>query len=522
VPRLPLFTVTLLSLLAAPASAQEAAKPDTLEAKLAAVTGRPEYAHSRWGMLFVDAKTGETVYAKNAEQFFCPASVTKLFSCGAAMAAFGADYRFVTPLHRRGEVKDGKLDGDLILVAQGDLTFGARRGKGGKIAFKDNDHIYTSGLTADAEVPDTDPLTAFDDLARQVKVAGITHVAGDILVDTRLFAPARSTGSGPAAVSPMVVNDNVIDLILTPGKAVGDLASVEVRPKTGYLRGDIEVRTTAKGSKPAMREPNEDPSAYVLRGSLPIDSKPVVSLVAIERPAEFARVLLIEALRRQGVRVDAPLFLTPTAPLPDGKPGYDKLPVVAKYTSEPLIDALKVTLKVSHNLYASTLPCLLAAKAGKTTLKAGLLEEGKQLKALGVDMEAVSFGGGAGGSRADNVTPRAVVQLLQGLKKREDWPQFVDALPVLGEDGTLATVVPKASPARGKVHAKTGTYYWDDDVNGQSHLNSKAMAGTMTTKSGRELLFAAFVNDVPLTKGVKPKREGMALGTVAEIVYEAE
>jgi D-alanyl-D-alanine carboxypeptidase len=184
VPRLPLFTVTLLSLLAAPASAQEAAKPDTLEAKLAAVTGRPEYAHSRWGMLFVDAKTGETVYAKNAEQFFCPASVTKLFSCGAAMAAFGADYRFVTPLHRRGEVKDGKLDGDLILVAQGDLTFGARRGKGGKIAFKDNDHIYTSGLTADAEVPDTDPLTAFDDLARQVKVAGITHVAGDILVDT--------------------------------------------------------------------------------------------------------------------------------------------------------------------------------------------------------------------------------------------------------------------------------------------------------------------------------------------------
>jgi D-alanyl-D-alanine carboxypeptidase/D-alanyl-D-alanine-endopeptidase (penicillin-binding protein 4) len=320
----------------------------------------------------------------------------------------------------------------------------------------------------------------------------------------------------------MVVNDNVIDLILTPGKAVGDLASVEVRPKTGYLRGDIEVRTTAKGSKPAMREPNEDPSAYVLRGSLPIDSKPVVSLVAIERPAEFARVLLIEALRRQGVRVDAPLFLTPTAPLPDGKPGYDKLPVVAKYTSEPLIDALKVTLKVSHNLYASTLPCLLAAKAGKTTLKAGLLEEGKQLKALGVDMEAVSFGGGAGGSRADNVTPRAVVQLLQGLKKREDWPQFVDALPVLGEDGTLATVVPKASPARGKVHAKTGTYYWDDDVNGQSHLNSKAMAGTMTTKSGRELLFAAFVNDVPLTKGVKPKREGMALGTVAEIVYEAE
>jgi len=36
------------------------------------------------------------------------------------------------------------------------------------------------------------------------------------------------------------------------------------------------------------------------------------------------------------------------------------------------------------------------------------------------------------------------------------------ALPVLGVDGTLAGVLPKDSPAYGKVQAKTGTYIDND------------------------------------------------------------
>ena len=108
--------------------AQLAPAQDALPPKIAAVIDGPDYAHSRWGLLFVDANSGDVVYAKNPDLFFCPASVTKLFSCGAAMVAYGANHHFVTPLHRRGEVsKDGKLDGDLILVAplQADHT---RRG----------------------------------------------------------------------------------------------------------------------------------------------------------------------------------------------------------------------------------------------------------------------------------------------------------------------------------------------------------------------------------------------------------
>jgi serine-type D-Ala-D-Ala carboxypeptidase/endopeptidase (penicillin-binding protein 4) len=503
------FSVIALSL---PLSAQQA-----LSTKIVAVTQAEIYKHGRWGMLFVDAKSGEVVYSTNPDTMFAPASVTKLFSCGTALAALGPDHRFSTPVHRRGEVMDGQLSGDLILVAQGDMTFGSRRTPTGT-AFKNNDHTYTDGLTPEAEVTDTDPLTAFRDLAKQIKAKGINHITGEIVIDDRLFDPARSSGSGPKTVSPIIVNDNIIDLIIEPGEKPGDPAKIRMRPETKYLRADIDVRTSVKGAKVEMREPTEDPATYALRGSIPLGTKPIVSIIPIDRPAEFARFVFIECLRAEGIRIDANPHQPSTKPLPETKT-IPSLPVVAEYKSEPLIETLKVILKVSHNLYASTLPCIIAAKHGKRTAKDGLFQQGKILADLGVDRAQLSFAGGAGGANADHVTPRATVQLLQALHKRNDWAKFKECLPQIGVDGTLATILSKSSAAHGKVFAKTGTLYWDDAVNDRTYLTSKALAGTMTTKSGRELLFALFVNDVPLAKGVKTRREGLALGQICEIMY---
>ena len=53
-----------------------------------------------------------------------------------------------------------------------------------------------------------------------------------------------------------------------------------------------------------------------------------------------------------------------------------KLPRMAEYTSPPFSEYLRVILKVSHNLHASTLPLLLAARHGQRTLRAGLMRRG--------------------------------------------------------------------------------------------------------------------------------------------------
>jgi len=86
------------------------------------------------------------------------------------------------------------------------------------------------------------------------------------------------------------------------------------------------------------------------------------------------------------------------------------------------------------------------------------------LKNLGIEPTTVSFGGGAGGSRSDLVTPRATVALLKAMATRPDFPAYEAALPILGRHGTLAHAVTAASPASGHAHAKTGTYWVDNQV----------------------------------------------------------
>ncbi len=92
-----------------------------------------------------------------------------------------------------------------------------------------------------------------------------------------------------------------------------------------------------------------------------------------------------------------------------------KLPKVAEYTSPPLSEYVRVILKVSHNLHASTLPLLIAAHHGERTLADGMKREGNILKTLGLEPGTTSFGGGAGGSRSDLATPRATVTLLRAM-----------------------------------------------------------------------------------------------------------
>ena len=106
------------------------------------------------------------------------------------------------------------------------------------------------------------------------------------------------------------------------------------------------------------------------------------------------------------------------------------------------------------------------------------------------------------------------------MMKRSDYPVYRAGLPVLGVDGTLVDAVSKNSPARGKVRAKTGTYIDTDLVNDRLFLRSKSLAGEMTTRAGRTLAFAMFVNDVPLPPGVDGSREGKVLGRLCEILYE--
>jgi D-alanyl-D-alanine carboxypeptidase/D-alanyl-D-alanine-endopeptidase (penicillin-binding protein 4) len=310
-----------------------------------------------------------------------------------------------------------------------------------------------------------------------------------------------------------------VDAVITPADKAGEPAKVRMQPETAFVQMDAQVSTVEEKKPVRLDIGVAGPHRFTIRGQIPVKAKPWVRIYPVDDPAGFARALFIERLCQAGVAIDASPLRPPQSELPP-RDGYDKLTQVAAFTSPPFSEAIKVTLKVSHNLYASTLPLLVAVKHGKRTLADGLHFQREFLAECGVPVDTISFGGGAGGAGADSVTPRATVKLLQALAKRPDYSAFHAALPVLGVDGTLHDAVGPGSPARGKVLAKTGTLMWQDVMNDRLILRSKALAGTLTAANGRELIVALFVNDVPLPKGVQPTREGKLLGKLCEVIWQ--
>jgi D-alanyl-D-alanine carboxypeptidase/D-alanyl-D-alanine-endopeptidase (penicillin-binding protein 4) len=169
------------------------------------------------------------------------------------------------------------------------------------------------------------------------------------------------------------------------------------------------------------------------------------------------------------------------------------------YCHSPCSEYVKLVLKVSLNLGANLASCLLAANAGSTDCLDGLPQEQAILRDVKkVPVGELVFDDGQGASQSDLVTPNAAIQLLKWWQGRPDFARFRATLPILGKDGSLATVVPN-SPAAGNVQAKAGTLAAGDELNQRLIPPSKALGGHIDTSNGKLLAFYLVVNNVPAT-----------------------
>ncbi len=99
----------------------------------------------------------------------------------------------------------------------------------------------------------------------------------------------------------------------------------------------------------------------------------------------------------------------PISALTEGTPGASPL-VLAEHVSQPLIEIVRMTNKVSQNLHAEILLRAVGReKFGVGSTAAGLKAERDFLKAAGVADGDVVLSDGSGLARDDLVTPRAAV-----------------------------------------------------------------------------------------------------------------
>src|SRR4029450_10681059 len=191
------------------------------------------------------------IYALNETKLFTPGSTTKLLTTGTAMGVLGADHRFRTRVYRKGTVSAGVLKGDLILVASGDPNLSGRLKPDGTLAFENVDHSYDADPNT-REVTG-DPLLVLSALAQNVKPSGITRVSGSVIVDASMFREGdRELGTG-VVISPIIVNDNLVDVTIGPGATHGGAPSLKASPATAYVRFLNKVVTVPAGTRPSIR-----------------------------------------------------------------------------------------------------------------------------------------------------------------------------------------------------------------------------------------------------------------------------
>lgn len=497
------------------------AEDKKLANRIEQILARPELRHAIFGIKFYSLDRNETLYEHNEDKFFVPASTTKLITSGSALALFGPDYRFHTHVYRTAAVDaDGILNGDLILVASGDPNLSARVATNGTLLFENEDHSYGG---PDSHGIPGDPLFVIRQLASQVASRGIQRIGGRVLIDASLFPQGeKELGSG-VVMSSIVVNDNVIDVLVSSGKKEGDPAVLKISPLTAYARFINQAVTGAPGSKSDLEwksdiENGDGSRTVTITGNVPLGNYTEMFPYPVPDPARFAAIVFTEALREKGIVANPGL----KEEHPDFKSlstFYTSENTVAVHVSPPMTEEVKVILKVSQNLHASSMPYLFSAiLARKDPPQAGFDLMHKYLSDAGLHLSGASQSDGAGGSA--HFTPSFLVDYLKFISKQKYYDAFQRALPILGKDGTLHKIQTE-SPAAGNVFAKTGTWIEGDLLNQDIFVSSKALAGYITTKKGENLAFAVFLNNIRVaTPDAVRDVAGQTVGEIAGVAYE--
>ncbi|WP_298627950.1 D-alanyl-D-alanine carboxypeptidase/D-alanyl-D-alanine-endopeptidase [uncultured Legionella sp.] len=483
-----------------------------IPAEIKTIMNKPMYKNATWSLRVTDRDTGKELLSLNSDNQLFIGSVRKLFSVGELLNALGPEYRSETTVHKDGEIQNGTLKGNLVLVASGDLTMGGRTLPNGDIAFTDFDHNEANTL-GNAILTKPNPLAGYQQLAKQIKDSGINAIDGDVIIDDRLFEAFNFRNEFD--VTPIFVNDDVVDVIINPGN-IQENAEIDWRPKSSALNVINNLNTVSSSQKYTLQMAPAIPLCIgkadcygTIKGDLPqkfspplTNAFPLIQTFRITKPSNYARTLLIELLDKEGVDVSKVTKIknNPTTLLKESR-FYSNVNQIAQLKSLSYLEHAKFILKVSYNIGADTSLMLLGLTKGAHTMADSLLVEQKLLQEhYGVSPTNYHFIDGSGGGDT-TASSRVLTKWLEIMAQKPISQQFTHALPILAVDGSLGFVNhfqkdPTLAGAAGNVFAKTGTYVLNEKSG--MMIKGQAFAGYIKSKNNRHLAFDIIVNAVPM------------------------
>ncbi|WP_397543321.1 D-alanyl-D-alanine carboxypeptidase/D-alanyl-D-alanine endopeptidase [Roseovarius salis] len=386
----------------------------------------------------VDVSSGRVVESRRADAGQPPASVTKAVTALYALDVLGASYRFQTRLLAAGTVRDGVLDGDLVLAGGGDPTL------------------------------DTDALA---DMAARLKKSGVREVRGKLRVWTGALPFERvidrtqpeHVGYNPS-ISGLNLNYNRVRFEWK--RAGGDYA-VTLDARSAKYRPEVRVSrmSVARRRMPVYTYSDKgDHDAWtVARAAL---GNGGARWLPVRKPGAYAAEVFATFARSHGVvlEIGAPLGAAPT-----GR-------VLVTHKSAPLSAILRGMLKYSNNLTAELVGMTATARrrGRPMPMRVSAREMSRWARArLGMrDTRLVDH---SGLGEASRLSAGAMASALAQVHGKAGLQPLLKTFSMSAGNGP-------GGPA--EVAAKTGTLYF-----------VSSLAGYMTAASGRDFAFAIFTAD---------------------------
>jgi len=454
--------------------------PTELGAAIDAVIDRPQFRRTHWGILieplspnaFADqsrlpsrvaeprglnrtstVNPNPTLYSRDAQRYFIPASNVKLLTTAAALLQLGSEFRIRTSVYDAGA-------GSLRVVGRGDPSLTQAQLK---------------------------------DLAQQLKRRGVRNVP-KLIVDDGYFQGEVVNLSWDwedvqsdygASVNSLILNQNAVELTLSP-QQVGEPLRIRWSDSIAALQwqivnNSVTVQRAAPASVAVTRVLGKP--LLQIRGQLAIDSEPQSFGLAVLDPGEYFIQHFQNALAAEGITVGQ-AFVVSSTPVGDERE-------LAAVESPTLATLLLETNQESNNLYAEVLLRSLGTKVGgagirtvstDSTAKKGLNLVKATLTELGIDPESYVLVDGSGLSRQNLVSPEAIAQTLKLMAQTPQAAAYRASLPTAGITGTLGHRF-RNTVAQGNLQAKTGT------MNGVS-----ALSGYLDIPGPQLLVFSIMVN----------------------------
>lgn len=366
-----------------------------------------------WSVEIRNISDDTILYQLNKDKCLIPASNVKLFTSAAALQALGPDFRFRTTLLQCGVVDtSGVLQGDLIIIGEGDP------------AFCDNF---------------TEPEMIFMEWGEHLFRSGIAGIEGSLIALDTLFTGNRYPASWEwgdlvysyaVPVSPLNFNENCYTVRLY--LVSDDSMTIEMYPPMREVEFQTDISITPLNrSKIDWNWKNDD--LLQLRGSMSTEDTVNLSI-----PADNPELLFLEALETgllsAGIEYDGEnnRYAGNTDSI-----NLNEVKVLLEHESPPLSEIIYETNRTSINLFAESILRITGIKfRSNASIKSSLAAIDSIFAGMGLNTGSFRIADGSGLSRHNWMSAGSVNDLLESAYNSDFSEYFIQSLPEYGE-GTL-------------------------------------------------------------------------------------